>query len=91
MEEVWRVSRHTVASSVPGYLESWVWRESRDGDYALTPWENYKKLRSEISELRDYAKCYIENNEALQEENAELRARVDDLECEIRDLYEREL
>jgi regulator of replication initiation timing len=48
--------------------------------------EDNQWLRSQLDELKDYAKCYVENNEALQKENAELRDRVVDLEQEVESL-----
>ena len=42
------------------------------------------RIDKEITELKDYIKCYIENNEALQKENAELRKQLFELEEEMR-------
>jgi hypothetical protein len=50
-----------------------VWEHYAKGSHAIMPWSMYEHLR-------DYAKCYVKNNEALQKENAELRARVIELE-----------
>ena len=52
--------------------EEWIeMEEAPDGEWVM--WEEY-------DHLRDYAKCYVENNEALQKENAELRDKVKTLE-----------
>jgi regulator of replication initiation timing len=65
-----KIRRVYWAGSPGGHLRGW--ENSPIGTHAIITWELWESL----SELRDYAKCYVENNEALQKENAELKEKI---------------